>query len=98
MIVSAKQDNNYEDDRQSRSMIDKGVPQPSDAPSVLGHSSSTAVKKLSQPTEQKEERNRDRKIDDDENNKLSDEDEAAKLAADSLFRSILDKALGKEKD
>jgi hypothetical protein len=41
----------------------------------LGYSSSTPVKKFNQPTEQEEERNRERKVD-DENNKSSDKDEA----------------------
>ena len=62
----------------------------------MGYSSSTPVKKFNQPTEQEEERNRERKVD-DENNKSSDKDEAT-FAADNLFRSMLDKALSKEKD
>ena len=53
--------------------------------------------KLSQPTEQEEERKRERLLY-DINKKRSKEEEAAQLAADTLFRSILDKALGKEKN
>ena len=51
LILSAKQDN-YEHDRQSTPMIKKAAAPPPDAHSILVHSSSTAVKKLSQPTKQ----------------------------------------------
>ncbi|MBV9179212.1 MAG: hypothetical protein JO297_19445 [Nitrososphaeraceae archaeon] len=58
MIISSAQ-GNYDDDpseAEFRSMIKRSIAQISspDLPSILGHSSSTTIKKISQPTEHEE--------------------------------------------
>ena len=102
LLVAARgQDNNHDDDlieAQSRSMVKKPIEEisPPEPPSFLRHSSSTAIKKSIQPTEHEEERQRERLLGDiNKTNSSKEQEEAAQLAGDTLFRLKLDKVLGK---